>query len=130
MTDYKRITRRNEDGTTWVKCVCCDNVATCDYTKESCCQVLQDRLAELEDMIEQGLLVKLPCKVGDMVYRVLQSPDFVYGWELDTFIIQSDGIIAFDKSSTIIKPSDWGETVFLTKAEAEARLAELKRSDQ
>lgn len=126
MTDYKRITRRNEDGTTWVKCVWCENVATCDYTKESCCQVLQDRLAELEDLIEQGLLVKLPCKVGDTVYRVLQSPDFVYGWELDTFIIQSDGIIAFDKSSTIIKPSDWGKTVFLTKAEAEARLAELR----
>ena len=27
-----------------------------------------NRLAELEDLEEQGLLVRLPCKVGDIVY--------------------------------------------------------------
>lgn len=33
-----------------------------------------NRLAEYEDMEEQGLLVRLPCKVGDRVYQVI--PDY------------------------------------------------------
>ena len=28
-----------------------------------------NRLAEYEDMEEQGLLLRLPCKVGDTIYR-------------------------------------------------------------
>ena len=58
MMEYKRLTRRNEDGTTWVKCAVCDIQDKCDFTKECCCQELQDRLAELEDKIEQGTLVQ------------------------------------------------------------------------
>lgn len=130
MTDYKRITRRNEDGTTWVKCVCCDNVATCDYTKESCCQVLQDRLAELEDLIEQGLLVKLPCRVGDILYVPT-----VYGGESNIIeVIVKDISICFEAIIANIEGAfsfnQIGKTIFLTKAEAEARLEQLKRSDK
>ena len=33
-----------------------------------------DRLKQYEDMEEQGLLVRLPCKVGDRVYQVI--PDY------------------------------------------------------
>ena len=55
--EYKRLTRRNTDGTTWVKCAICDIQDKCDFTKECCCQELQDRLAELEDKIENGTLV-------------------------------------------------------------------------
>ena len=29
-----------------------------------------NRLAELEDLEEQGLLVRLPCKVGDLVFII------------------------------------------------------------
>ena len=126
MSDYKRITRRNEDGTTWVKCVCCENVATCDYTKESCCQVLQNRLAELEDMIEQNVLIKLLCKVGDTVYhidRYWQSPTIeeyeVYGFTMndknELRILVAYGMFCMSK-----------DEIFLTKAEAEAKLEELK----
>lgn len=53
---YNRLTRRNKDGTTWVKCAKCDIQDKCDFTKETCCQEMQDRLAELEDKIESGTL--------------------------------------------------------------------------
>lgn len=33
-----------------------------------------DRLAELEDKMEDGQLVELPCKVGDTVYRAWYAP--------------------------------------------------------
>lgn len=82
MTKYKRITRRNEDGTTWVKCVCCDNVDTCDYTKDSCCQVLQDRLAELEDLIENGTLIELPLDIDileDYAHKIFDSWNDITG---------------------------------------------------
>lgn len=35
-----------------------------------------NRLAEYEDMEEQGLLLRLPCKVGDRVYQVIDDCTF------------------------------------------------------
>ena len=35
-----------------------------------------DRLKQYEDMEEQGLLIRLPCKVGDRVYRVIGNCTF------------------------------------------------------
>lgn len=37
------------------------------------------RLGELEDKIENGTLVELPCKVGDVVYEVFKNhkPPFI-----------------------------------------------------
>ena len=39
-------------------------------------QKCMERLAEYEDLEEQGKLLKLPCAVGDMIYKV--SPNYVY----------------------------------------------------
>lgn len=119
MTNYKRLTRRNEDGTTWVKCVSCDKVATCDYTKESCCQVLQNRLAELEDKIEQGTLVPLPLPLGADCWCVVNA------------VSQKDAFVRKQKFTLwLYDDGRWGRIVFATKAEAEAKLAELKRSEK
>ena len=41
-------------------------------TNDEMCKVTQhlaEKLAEYEDLEEQGLLLKLPCKVGDTIYR-------------------------------------------------------------
>ena len=110
MTEYKRLTRRNEDGTTWVKCPACEIYDICDFTHECCCEELQDRLAELEDKIENGTLVELP----DM--RVI--PDNVRGK-----LIQ---IVWFDACGEI----QWQYFNIKRKAEAEAKLEELKRGLQ
>ena len=114
--EYKRLTRRNADGTTWVKCSVCDIQDKCDFTKESCCQELQDLLAELEDKIEQGTLIELPCKVGDIVYAI------VFGYD-DTgclyHFIGTKGFIVSDYDLM-------GKFVFLTREEAEQKLKELE----
>ena len=44
--------------------------------REELAQQAIDRLAEYEDMEEQGLLVRLPCKVGDRVYQVIDDCTF------------------------------------------------------
>lgn len=76
-----------------------------------------NRLAELEDLIEQELLIKLPCKVGDMV------------WEVNPFDKITLPIIAPNLYAIIRWTEDkaFGKYLFLTKAEAEARVEEIKR---
>ena len=72
-----------------------------------------NKLAEYEDLDEQGKLIKLPCKVGDDVYYILGIPN------------ETPCII--DKCT--FKLSDInkiGKTLFLTREEAEAKLKELR----
>lgn len=113
---YKRLTRRNEDGTSWVKCAVCDIQDKCDFTKESCCQELQDRLAELEDKIEQGLMIELPCKVGDKIYIVHNKP--LTGW-----CFYKSHLHYYNMQRVL---EEYGEFIFLTREEAEKRLKELQ----
>ena len=70
MSKYKRLTNKDwKEHYDIFEDVCCD---TCS---EDCGQCERNfnalvRLAELEDKIENGRLVELPCKVGDTVYGV------------------------------------------------------------
>lgn len=41
---------------------------------------LYDRLYELENAIENGTLVELPCKVGDTVYEVFKITNRRFVW--------------------------------------------------
>lgn len=80
-------------------------------------KVLQ-KLAEYEDLEEQGKLLKLPCVVGDTVY-VLRIDNAAYMmsnkkvWEIveERFEVRHFDCI--------------GKTVFLTREEAKAALEEL-----
>lgn len=88
------------------------------------------RLAELEDKIENGTLVELPCKVGDTVYIVYSS--LIRKWEVDFICIDKGSIFfklghkgTFDYNSFWLE--ELGDHVFLTKAEAEKRLEELQK---
>lgn len=50
-----------------------ENVASINgriYYEEPVASAIE-RLAELEDMIEDGTLIELPCKIGETVYRFL-----------------------------------------------------------
>lgn len=82
------------------------------------------RLGEYEDLEEQGLLLKLPCKVGDTVYLIneiekeFDRKAIVTGIEIDEddiFIMVSDGVQSF--SSSMYEITDFGKTVFLTQAD-------------
>ena len=79
--------------------------------------VLQ-KLSAFEDAEEQGLLVRLPCKVGDTVYRIVRHRVDVSGyrmeWEWETAV----EAVKFRIGMTDLV----GKTVFLTRAEAENAL--------
>lgn len=73
-------------------------------------------LAELEDKIEAGKLVELPCKVGDTVYQT--DGIRAYSSIVKNIVFDTVGL-AFDKTAI-------GKSVFLTHEAAEARLKELE----
>ena len=134
MSEYKRLTRRNKDGTTWVKCSDCDNQDKCDITKESCCNYLQDRLAELEDKIENGTLIELPCKVGDTIYEVFKyhKPPFIQQTKVEKIIVTEKGLKLKLARNSFYETSiaSLGKTLFLTEEAAEAQIKELQEKQK
>lgn len=101
--------------------------------------VLQ-KLADYEDAEEQGLLLRLPCKVGDKIFI-----DFAgFGKDIDKFTVKDFHLDCFEDGETIlycdyesndktlsgqIDVMEFGKTVFLTKEEAEAKLAEMEGAE-
>lgn len=97
---------------------------------------LKNRLAELEDKIEQGTLIELPCKVGDTVYEVVKH--ILPNGEritiekrkvLEIAYISSRGVRPWIIKcwGTAFDNCDFGDSVFLTREEAEKRLEDLKK---
>lgn len=119
----ERLTQREISGITYnnspgFMCSCyCDNCSKgtgdCDRLK-----AMVNRLAKFEDLEEQGLLVKLPCKVGDMVYKL---------WYYDEkpYKIQQHVIRTLSELCGIMEAKKLGKSVFLTREEAEKKLEEL-----
>lgn len=115
----ERLTERY-DGTVMVK-GCGSN---CKYGFIHCrkedwenCKTIDDvidKLAEYEDAEEQGLLLRLPCKVGDIIYQI---------WYVDDKPeIAEMKIATLNNLVALMEYGDFGKTVFLTKAEAEQKL--------
>ena len=98
-------------------------------------------LAELEDKIEQGTMIELPCKVGDTVYWVWE--EYTNGkqhlsieeWQVEVIHIEENewAVKGFGKEREDgSRPFFWchssrfGIWWFLTREEAEKRLKELQ----
>ncbi len=76
-----------------------------------------DKLAEYEDLEEQGKLLKLPCAVGDTVYTLnplLNGKTVIGETTADAFFC-----------ALVMLEGRFGKTVFLTREEAEAALKEM-----
>ena len=71
------------------------------------------KLCEYEDLEEQGLLLKLPCKVGDTVYHVVQGR-----------IVEVSNVDLFFLLLSVAE-NRFNNSVFLTKSEAEQKLKEM-----
>lgn len=100
-----------------------------------------DKLATYEDLEEQGLLVRVPCKVGDMVWdndfgypESYEIKAFSYGY-CDSYVepgvgIEDEIIFYYENSIGSITGafpmSEIGKTVFLTREEAEKKLEEIQ----
>lgn len=87
-----------------------------------------NKLAEYEDLEEQGLLLRLPCKVGTPVYNTTW-------WDDVTETITVKGTTYYrsiikhkvSKSNFSLRDLDkFGKEVFLTKEEAEKKLREME----
>ena len=84
------------------------------------------KLAEYEDLEEQGLLLRLPCKVGDTLWWVDVFGDLRSSEVNSMFIEQGIDGIVIETLICNINAKEIGKTVFLTKEEAEAALAKMK----
>ena len=84
-----------------------------------------NRLAEYEDAEEQGLLLRLPCKVGDTIYRCGDPIKKIYEWQIAYVEVYEDETVFVDDSDNTFVEADIGKTVFLTREEAERALEEV-----
>ena len=105
---------------------------------------LYKHLAEYEDLEEQGLLLKLPCKVGTVAYlidhnfvRMERKPikciidEFTVDRYNDCYAVLNgaENFYMMRRFRTI-NIKQFGETIFLTKEEAEKALKELNISER
>lgn len=106
------------------------------YCKDSYDKII-DRLAEYEDLEEQGLLVRSLCKVGDTVYVMGQYTvdfaeftvvSFIVCYNIDDKRIEKEFIAKNFKSelTVVFREENIGKWVFLTRPKAEKKLKELK----
>ena len=79
-------------------------------------------IQDLIDAEEQGLLLRLPCKKGTMVYEITGVEWKGYDWKYPSYEKARVRKTIF----TLDKLSDFSKTVFLTEQEAEAKLIELQ----
>lgn len=79
------------------------------------------KLKDYEDTEEQGLLLRLPCKVGDSVYRF---------WYVDEkpYKVQTQVIRTLANLVAIMESGEFGKSVFLSLEEAEAKLKEMEEN--
>ena len=107
--EYKRLTNQK-----WSKDI--------DLTQELGYSYIYKRLAELEDKIEAGTLIEIPCKVGDNAVAIIDTlayPNAIYNVKLKdlAYIVEDEnGDVTFQHITRI----------FGTEAEAEKRLEEMK----
>lgn len=94
------------------------------------------KLAVYEDLEEQGLLVRLPCKVGDTVYRVnagakqpiipMTVSEIHFLCYKNERAVRFDAIGKEDMGESCYRLEDIGRIVFLTREEAKKKLEEMK----
>lgn len=121
----ERLTKRNSDGTV--------GISELRYYNYNNFQKMAQKLTEYEDLEEQGLLLRLPCKVGDIVYSITNDGK-IYPVKATREVRIVNGVLHIlcesCKYVDLVSYDDIGKTVFLTQAEAEAKLKELRGSNE
>lgn len=134
----ERLTRRiNNNKITAIK------GSGCNYSAQSFdCQINEgteklrtalEKLAAYEDLEEQGLLVRLPCKVGEKLWCIVNST-------IRELRVHHFDMPAFGTTDIVFRYADGfklerfvgeiGKTVFLTREEAEKKLEEMKKDGE
>ena len=140
----ERLTKRLADGTAYTGALI--NASIKGVTYPTYIGKAADKLADYEDAEEQGLLLRLPCKVGDTVWQMMISgmnrkeKKLLYEiYEATVTEVSVDfyrnlliSTITNDtkKCKNKVTISAIGETIFLARAEAEAKLKEMEESHE
>lgn len=132
---------KEADGEYRSPCYGCENINFCKPEKERVCGLYKalDKLKEYEDLEEQGLLLKLPCKVGDTVWYINERVEKQGRKKVTVFFIDDGRVDNITLGSVMIPQievcnskenswitfdckEDWNKIVFLTQEEAEEAL--------
>lgn len=99
------------------------NCIKCAEEHEQLAEWLEE-LKSYKDLDEQGLLVRLPCKVGDSVFIIVGKDISRQGIRK---IEISDNSIIFktNRQKRIFNVAEFGKTVFLAREDAEKKLEEF-----
>ena len=98
------------------------------------------RLKLYEDLDEQGLLLRLPCKVGNDIYAIPSEVNYrlnksfgakglnaICRQVVDHIEFNSYGyLVSTNEGMTVHRQEAFGETWFLTRDEAEQKLKEME----
>ena len=120
----ERLTKTYSDGTH----AAADNLP-CGENSYEYKGLLLETLGKYEDAEEQGLLLRLPCKVGDTVWRIIIPDNYIMSCDVEEFVYSNSlniiirGLFNIRRGLNI---NEIGKTVFLTKAEAEQKLKEME----
>lgn len=99
------------------------NCIKCAEEHEQLAEWLEE-LKSYKDLDEQGLLVRLPCKVGDSIFIIVGKDISRQGIRK---IEISDNSIIFktNRQKRIFNVAEFGKTVFLAREDAEKKLEEF-----
>lgn len=92
---------------------------------------LLEELKSYKDLEEQGLLVRLPCKVGDIIFRINRGSKRPI---IELTVTQINitrksynlDVIDGDYGELMCFKNDIGKTIFLTREDAEKKLEEIQ----
>ena len=88
-----------------------------------------NKLADYEVKINNGSLIELPCKVGDMVWTeetVFMFAPQILPFEVKAIKLELFGDFGQATCNSSRNINEFGKTFFLTQSEAEAKLKELR----
>lgn len=92
------------------------------------------KLKEYEDAEEQGRILRLPCKVGDTVYKINKASKKISKHKV--LKIETEMMETFFTTKIWFENYDFtfahrfGEVIFFTREEAEAKLKEMEGSHE
>ena len=124
----ERLTNIGSNGEIWIT----DNDETRRFGRK---ESAYKKLAEYETLEEQGLLLRLPCKVGDTIYEVSYEnrefvikehivKEFIYRTyrfpRIEIYCENENGFLVCNNIGEL------DECLFLTKEEAEQKLKEME----
>lgn len=93
------------------------------------------KLCDLEDKIEQGKIVELPCNVGDKIFAINACRSAIYEYTIRGFWYNGEYMEVFVdcdwcRNLPLCTTNDIGKgKIFLDRAEAEAKLRKWKERE-